>query len=52
MSDKSYTDQQPNPLISNVNETTTTDNVQELKSGIFNLFVSLYTHMSTKVGPK
>lgn len=52
MSDKSYTDQQPNPLISNVNETTTTDNIQELKSGIFNLFVSLYTHMSTKVGPK
>ena len=28
-----------------------TDNITELKSGIFNLFVSLYQHLSIDLGP-
>ena len=29
-----------------------TDNITELKSGIFNLFVSLYQHLSIDLGPR
>lgn len=51
MSNEEYTDQQQQPLVSKVDEFTSTDNIQELKSGIFSLFVTLYNHMSITVGP-
>jgi hypothetical protein len=51
MSNEEYTDQQQESLISKVDEFTSTDNIQELKSGIFSLFVTLYNHMSINVGP-
>jgi hypothetical protein len=51
MSNEEYTDQQQPTLVPQVDEFTSTDNIQEFKSGIFSLFVTLYNHMSTKVGP-
>ena len=36
----------------NEEEESTTDTVSELKSGIFNLFVSLYQHLSIDMGPR
>ena len=52
MSNEEHTDQQPKSLVPEINESTSSDNIQELKSGIFSLFVSLYNHVGTKVGPK
>jgi hypothetical protein len=51
MSNDEHTDQQQNSLVSKINETTSTDHIQELKSGIFSIFISLYNHLSIKVGP-
>jgi hypothetical protein len=51
MSNDEHTDQQQNFLVPEIDETTSTDNIQELKSGIFSIFIRLYNHMSTKVGP-
>jgi len=51
MSNDEHTDQQQNSLVPIIDETTSTDNIQELKSGIFSIFISLYNHLSTKVGP-
>jgi hypothetical protein len=51
MSNDEYTDQQQNSLVPKIDETTSTDSIQELKSGIFSIFISLYNHLSVKVGP-
>jgi hypothetical protein len=51
MSNDEHTDQQQNSLVSKINETTSTDHIQELKSGRFSIFISLYNHLSIKVGP-
>lgn len=37
-------------LIEKVDEFVSTDYVSDLKSGIFNLFVSLYQHLSLEIG--
>jgi hypothetical protein len=37
-------------LIDKVDEFVSTDYVSDLKSGIFNLFVSLYQHLSLEIG--
>lgn len=50
-SNQEHTDQQSPSLISKVDEFTATDNIQELKSGIFSLFINLYNHLSINVGP-
>lgn len=39
-------------LVDEVSEVVFTDNITELKSGIFNLFVSLYDHLSLDIGPR
>ncbi len=52
MSNEEYTDQQQQFLVPKIDELTSSDNIQELKSGIFSLFVSLYNHLSIKVGSK
>lgn len=39
------------PLVEEVSEFVSTDVIQELKSGIFNIYVSLYHHMTVRVGP-
>ena len=51
MSNNEHTDRQQNSLVSKINETTSSDSIQELKSGIFSIFISLYNHLSIKVGP-
>jgi hypothetical protein len=38
------------PLVEEISEYVSTDVIQEMKSGIFNIFVSLYHHMTVKVG--
>lgn len=38
-------------LVDDVDQNFSTDNITELKSGIFNLFVSLYEHLSIDKGP-
>ena len=50
MSNNEHTDRQQNSLVSKIDETTSTDHIQELKSGIFSIFISLYNHLSIKVG--
>lgn len=52
MSNEEYTDQQQESLVPKIDELTSSDNIQELKSGIFSLFVNLYNHLSVLVGPK
>ncbi len=39
-------------FVDEVNDDVSTDNITELKSGIFNLFVNLYDHLSIDVGPR
>jgi len=51
LSNNEHTDQQPASLVNPVSEYTSTDSIQEMKSGIFSIFVSLYKHMSVNVGP-
>lgn len=51
MSNNEHTDRQQNPLVPKIDETTSSDSIQELKSGIFSIFISLYNLLSTKVGP-
>ena len=51
MSNQEHTDQQPSSLVDTVSEYVSTDTIQEMKSGIFSIFVSLYNNMSIKVGP-
>jgi hypothetical protein len=51
MSNNEHTDRQQSSLVSKIDETTSTDHIQELKSGIFSIFISLYNHLSIKVGP-
>ena len=50
MSNNEHTDRQQNSLVPKIDETTSSDSIQELKSGIFSIFISLYNHLSTKVG--
>lgn len=38
-------------FVDDVDDNVSTDNITELKSGIFNLFVNLYDHLSIDVGP-
>lgn len=52
MSNQEYTNEQQEYLVPKINESTSSDNIQELKSGIFSLFVTLYNHVSIKVGSK
>lgn len=51
MSDDLNQEQKLPPLVEEVSEFVSTDVIQELKSGIFNLYVSLYHHMTVRVGP-
>ena len=51
MSNNEHTDRQQNSLVPKIDETTSSDSIQELKSGIFSIYISLYNHLSTKVGP-
>jgi hypothetical protein len=51
MSNDEHTDRQQNSLVPKIDETTSSDSIQELKSGIFSIFISLYNHLSIKVGP-
>jgi hypothetical protein len=39
-------------LIEKIDDFVSTDYVADLKSGIFNLFVSLYQHLSVEIGPE
>lgn len=39
-------------FVKKIDESVSTDYVADLKSGIFNLFVSLYQHLSIEIGPK
>lgn len=39
-------------FIKKINDSVSTDYVADLKSGIFNLFVNLYQHLSLEIGPK
>lgn len=50
MSDSTNEESLP-PLVEEVSEFVSTDVIQELKSGIFNLYISLYHHMTVRVGP-
>jgi hypothetical protein len=52
MSDNANQEEQlPPPLVEEVSEFVSTDVIQELKSGVFNLYISLYHHMTVRVGP-
>lgn len=39
-------------FVKKINDSVSTDYVSDLKSGIFNLFVNLYQHLSIEIGPK
>lgn len=39
-------------FVKKIDESVQTDYVTDLKSGIFNLFVNLYQHLSLEIGPK
>jgi hypothetical protein len=39
-------------FVDKIDDSVSTDHVTDLKSGIFNLFVSLYQHLSLDIGPK
>jgi hypothetical protein len=39
-------------LVEKIDDSVSTDHIADLKSGIFNLFVSLYQHLSIEIGPK
>lgn len=39
-------------FVKKIDESVNTDYVADLKSGIFNLFVNLYQHLSLEIGPK
>ena len=38
-------------FVDDIDDNVSTDNITELKSGIFNLFVNLYDHLSIDIGP-
>lgn len=50
MSNEENTDQQQLSFVDTVSEYVSTDSIQEMKSGIFSIFVNLYNHMSVNVG--
>ncbi len=52
MSNDEHAQQQPASLVEKVSEYVSTDSIQEMKSGIFSIFVTLYNHMSVLVGPE
>jgi len=39
-------------LVEKIDDNVSTDYITDLKSGIFNLFVSMYQHLSLEIGPK
>jgi hypothetical protein len=39
-------------FVNDVDDNVSTDSITELKSGIFNLFVNLYDHLSIDIGPR
>lgn len=39
-------------FVEDIDDNVSTDNITELKSGIFNLFVNLYDHLSIDIGPR
>jgi len=45
-------DQDNLSFVKKIDESVSTDHVADLKSGIFNLFVNLYQHLSVEIGPK
>ncbi len=45
-------DQDNLSFVKKIDESVSTDYVADLKSGIFNLFVTLYQHLSIEIGPK
>ena len=45
-------DESQNREFTEYDDEVSTDNITELKSGIFNLFVSLYQHLSIDLGPR
>jgi hypothetical protein len=51
MSDNFNQEDRPASFVPEVSEYSSSDNIQEMKSGIFNIFISLYNHMTVKVGP-
>jgi len=52
MSNEENTDPKEPAMVEPVSEQVSTDVVQEIKSGIFGLFINMYNHMSLKVGPQ
>jgi hypothetical protein len=51
MSDQENSYPKEPSLIDPVSEKVSTDVIQEIKSGIFGLFINMYNNMSVRVGP-
>lgn len=51
MSEQGNSHQQEPSLVERVSENISTDVIQEIKSGIFGLFMNMYNSMSIRVGP-
>jgi hypothetical protein len=51
MSDQENTYPKESSLVETVSETVSTDIIQEIKSGIFGLFMNMYNNMAVRVGP-
>jgi hypothetical protein len=51
MSDQENSYPKEPSLIDPVSEKVSTDVIQEIKSGIFGLFINMYNNMSVQVGP-
>lgn len=52
ISEQENTHPKENLMIETVPERIATDFIQEVKSGIFGLFMNMYNHMSVQVGPR
>ena len=52
MSNQDNTNHKDSSFVETVSEHVSTDAIQEIKSGIFGLFINMYNHMSIKVGPE
>lgn len=51
MSDQENSYPKEPSLVERVSENVSTDVIQEIKSGIFGLFMNMYNNMSVRVGP-